>query len=301
MNIPGGDLNWPIEGHFTRPRKNSSSRCESSPRPWTLSTKTRRHAEALAEGLRALDEADDFLPKGSRLEADLCIEEIVAGHRTPVLKNTDFGRMTPMAAIQHYLTFAQNRLAESVGSEFAGSMALYAMGKLHRIMGRELPGSVVAADSKAVAVLQSSLLAQPNNAMAANELGTLLATSGRLEDARRTLEHSVRAWPTAVAWRNLAVVYERLGDSYAASRSSAEAEALAETLARANPPGTHVQTPSGDVQIQWVDAGEFQRTQSANAVYNHPQGPPAKKAAAVPKTAAGPGREPPKKSGFFKL
>ena len=257
---------------------------------------TRKHAQALADGLRALEEADDFLPKGSRLEADLRLKNIIAGHQTPVLKPADLDRLTPMTAMREYLTFAQTRLAEAVGSEFAGSMALYAMGKLHRIMGRELPGSVVAADSKALAVLQSALLARPNNAIAANELGTLLATAGRLEDARRALEHSVRSWPTATAWRNLAVVYERLGDPRAASRSAAEAQ----TLAAADPGEMQVRTPSGTVQIEWVDPQDFQKTQSVDAVYDRAH-PPAQDSAPVAKTAAGPQRSTPKKSGFLKF
>ena len=45
------------------------------------------HSQALSAGLAAIKEADDFIPDGSRLEANLDIAAIIRGHRTPVLKN----------------------------------------------------------------------------------------------------------------------------------------------------------------------------------------------------------------------
>ena len=42
--------------------------------------------KALAAGSTAMKEADDFLPSGTRLEADLDLPGIVANHITPRLK-----------------------------------------------------------------------------------------------------------------------------------------------------------------------------------------------------------------------
>ena len=49
--------------------------------------KTDVHGRALAAALTAMKEAEDFLPGGSRLEADLDLPGIIAAHATPVLKD----------------------------------------------------------------------------------------------------------------------------------------------------------------------------------------------------------------------
>src|SRR5262249_59168340 len=43
------------------------------------------HARALAAGLRALDEASDFVPQGVQLEAELDVRKVASSHRPAVL------------------------------------------------------------------------------------------------------------------------------------------------------------------------------------------------------------------------
>ena len=65
---------------------NSFKCCGALPKPRTLpliATITR----VLAAGLRALDEAEDFIPDGIQLEADLDVEIVASSHRTPVLQD----------------------------------------------------------------------------------------------------------------------------------------------------------------------------------------------------------------------
>ena len=93
--------------------------------------RTTAHSRSLAAGLTAIKEAEDFVPVGSRLEADLDLAAIVGGHRTPVLKTAQTDRLTPRTALSTYFTFAQEQLAAAAGREVAGSMALHALGKLH--------------------------------------------------------------------------------------------------------------------------------------------------------------------------
>ena len=82
------------------------------------------HSRALAAGLRALDEADDFAPHGAQLEADMNVAVMVSSHRTPVLLAA--GPTTrPAEAIALYHRFARGQLAQAVAGEQAGSMALY--------------------------------------------------------------------------------------------------------------------------------------------------------------------------------
>ena len=56
--------------------------------------KTKIHGKSLAAGLTAMKEAEDFLPGEDRLEADLDLPTIIAGHRTPVLKDADTASVT---------------------------------------------------------------------------------------------------------------------------------------------------------------------------------------------------------------
>ena len=67
-------------------------------------------------------------------------------------------------------------------------------------------------EGKAVVFYQSALIVDPQNFMAANELGVLLTRFGRWNDARNALEHAVAASGTPTSWRNLAVVCDRMGD-----------------------------------------------------------------------------------------
>lgn len=173
---------------------------------------TRKHSQSLAAGWRALEEAEDFLPQTGRLEADIDLATIVEAHRTPVLKTAPLETLTPLAAFQQYLTFAQEQLAQSTAGEVAGSMALRGLGKVYAGLRHDQAALIAAPEAKAVTLYQASLMAWPENYMAANDLGVLLARGGRLEDARRALQRSVQIQPAAASWWNLALVYSKLGE-----------------------------------------------------------------------------------------
>ena len=59
-------------------------------------------------------------------------------------------------------------------------MALHALGKLHAALAQKKGSLVVAPESKAMVFYQAALLVYPNNYMAANDLGVLLAQCGQL-------------------------------------------------------------------------------------------------------------------------
>src|SRR3972149_3922667 len=63
---------------------------------------TRNHGKSLAAGLTALKEAEDFIPSGSKLEADLDIPGIIASHSTSVLKDAELSAITPLTALKSY-------------------------------------------------------------------------------------------------------------------------------------------------------------------------------------------------------
>jgi tetratricopeptide (TPR) repeat protein len=217
---------------------------------------TSRHSRALAAGLRALVEAEDFLPKDGHLEAELDLAVISGAHRTPILRECDANAMTPLSAIQKYHTFAQEKMAEAVGREVAGSMALCGLGKLHIAISNQRRGDGIAsARSKAMVLLQAALIASPANHMASNELGVLLARNSRYAEARRAFEHSVAAHPSAEAWRNLALTCEQLGEMDQAYRAAQQTLAL-----RGNSKDKIRATASSRGAIRWVSPAELSRS-----------------------------------------
>ncbi len=220
---------------------------------------TSRYSRALAAGLRALVEAEDFLPKDGHLEAELDLAVISGAHRTPILRDCNVNAMTPLSAIQKYHTFAQEKMAEAVGREVAGSMALCGLGKLHIAISNQRRGDGIAsARSKAMVLLQAALIASPANHMASNELGVLLARNSRHAEARRAFEHSVATHPTAEAWRNLALTCEQLGEMDQAYRAAQQTLAL-----RANSQGKIPTTASSQGSIRWVSPGELSKSGGA--------------------------------------
>jgi hypothetical protein len=206
------------------------------------------HGESLAHGLRALEEADDFAPRGSRLEADIDAAAIIAAHRTPLLK--DEPTPTPLAALQRYYTYAQHQLAKAGGNLPAASMALYGLGKLQTASPQPTPQERRLRDPKALALHHAALLVDARNYEAANELSVLLARYGQLQDARGVLLHGLSAHATAAMWHNLAVIHERLGEIDLARRARHEQQLAARQ------PSSHPLASS----VQWIPPAEFART-----------------------------------------
>jgi tetratricopeptide (TPR) repeat protein len=187
------------------------------------------HGRALAAALTAMREAEDFLPRGSQLEAEPNVAGIAASHATPILKNelkNEQAKITSMTATQRYMTYAQEQFAAAAGQEVAGSVALHALGKLHVAMAKKKVGLIAAAETKAMVFYQASLLADPKNYMAANDLGVLLAQSGNYAEARVTLERSLALSPQSATWHNLAVVYRQMNMPPQADQADQQATAM---------------------------------------------------------------------------
>ena len=93
-----------------------------------------RRTESLAAGLRALEESQDFVPRGSQLEAEMNLEVICAAHRTPLARELNLAETLPSRMMERYHRYAQIKLAVAVAGEPAGSMALYSLGKLSSLL-----------------------------------------------------------------------------------------------------------------------------------------------------------------------
>jgi tetratricopeptide (TPR) repeat protein len=211
------------------------------------------HGKALAAGLTAMKEAEDFLAGGARLETDLDLAAIIEGHSTPALKNRDIDSLTSLVALKSYFTFAQEKLAQAAGNEVAGSMTLRALGKLHEELARGKEPGTKAAASKAVAFYQASLMVCPQNFMAANDLGVMFARNGNYDDARKLLEYSLSLNMQSTVCNNLAMVYGHMQLNDKARQAQQQA------LAAAQMEQKHMQNSSGATggRVNWVDENTF--------------------------------------------
>ena len=229
--------------------------------------RTSVHGQALRAGLRALDEADDFVLSGPQLEAELNYQAIIEGHGTPVLKLSRPQTLTSIEALRRYFSFAQYQLAVAAGHEMAGSMALHALAKLYASSEDNPTLTIVSAKSKAMTCFQAALVAYPQNYMASNDLGVLLANAGRYDDARQILEASADNCPHSATWHNLSVVYRELGMQQLSERaeenhrSSLEQE-LAQRNARS--PG------ASDPRVIWLSPEDFAKTYAQTADARQP-------------------------------
>ncbi|MCC6493506.1 MAG: hypothetical protein IT424_10840 [Pirellulales bacterium] len=242
----------------------------------------RRRTHALASGLRALDEAADFAHHGAVPDDDAAIAVIISSHRTPVAKSPGGEKMLPRQLADIYFRYAQVQLGASVAGDAAGSMALHALGKLYSQLGRMEPDRCPLADRRAFALQQASLLARPDNHLAAHELGVLLAESGHFDESEFLLAQVATRQPHPIVLRNLARVQRKLGREQAAQLSDRRAEQLASQNAAPDgpvvwvPPGTLAQSGNGPYPVSSAAmAGSLPGPQtSSENLAGRPQSPP---------------------------
>ncbi len=208
------------------------------------------HSQALAAGLRALDEADDFIPKGVQLEAELDVRATASSHRTPALPEGS-AKVLPHEAVALYQEFAQQKLAAAVAGEQAGSMALYGLGRIDAQLAARQDDDVRLVRG-AMSMYAAALAACPHNHLAANELGVLECRAGRPAEAVRLFERTIDFAPSATAYHNLAVAQQQLGLHAHAQANEQEAQRLA-AWERANG------TLSRRAGVQWVAPEELAR------------------------------------------
>ena len=216
---------------------------------------TQRHSQALAASLTAMKEAQDFVPGPGRVESELELASVVAGHRTPILKNVPAERLQAMWALKQYFNYAQDQLCAAAGHEVSASMALAALGKLHASMADKENPEIALADAKAIVFFQAAILVLPQNYIAANDLGVLMAHRNDFATARAALEHSVQVFRCSENLRNLSSVYRQMGEMRLAEMAARDAEA-AGAVEFARKRATH----AGGVD--WVDTESMARASS---------------------------------------
>jgi tetratricopeptide (TPR) repeat protein len=208
------------------------------------------HSRALSAGLTALRESESFIVRRGSDKGDLDVSFLVKSHSTPVLKDDSLGKMTPLAALQRYYTYAQEQLAAAAGREMSGSMALYGLGRITTVSRASGKATQMETVARAMVWQQAALLADPLNFRAANELGVLVAETGDLQRAKQLLLQSLASSNQPTTWKNLAAVHQDLGERELATQASSQATALAAKQL----PGTI--RPA----VRWVDPATFANT-----------------------------------------
>jgi len=208
-----------------------------------------RRSRALADGMRALDEAEDFVEIARGTGGGDRVATVATAHETELGKRGMVDGFTPWQAADVYLRFAQLNLGAAVAGEPAGSMALHALGKLDSRMASAADDGGALASRRAFACQQASLLARNDNYLAAHELGVLLAESGHYQDAETVLRQVALQRPDPIVFRNLAHVNRMLGQASTATQIERQAVALASN--RQSPMGVQLVPPA-----TFVGAGE---------------------------------------------
>jgi tetratricopeptide (TPR) repeat protein len=211
---------------------------------------TSEHSRALADGLRALDEAEDFVPDGVQLEGELDVRKVASSHRTGVLPGEP-ADVSSFEAVALYHAFAQQELKVAVAGEQAGSMALHGLGTTYARLAARGDDDVQLTRS-AMTMYSAAVASCPNNHLAANELGVLICRSGRAAEAATLFEQTIDVAPSALAYHNLAMAQRKLGLHGHAAANEFESQRLA-SLERAR---GEVSRRAG---VRWVSPDEMAR------------------------------------------
>ena len=216
------------------------------------------HLRSLKLARDAYEEAGDFYPKNSRPDQHVNLASVAAGHETRVLRNADFGEMSPARCVREYLAFADQEFAKALSGEDAGSRALYGIGRLEASPQTTSSPNASVRAYRAMALYQAAMKVSPSNFAAANELGVLLAKYDQTEAAIAAFQQSVNHHPHPTAWRNLAHLNGRLGRFELARQAEMEASRFASRSLTAP-------FAAAQPKVEWVQPEQFQRTFSPDA------------------------------------
>ncbi len=221
---------------------------------------TRAHARAIQAGLTAIEETKDFVPADTPHNVAINLTQLVATHQTPVLKNVDVTRMTRAEALQRYHSYATQQLAFAGGGSAIASSALYGLGRAECVTVAGASGRNPLGAPNAMALYQAALLVNPQNYMASNELGVLMARFGDLDSAGNQLTHSLSIKPQAETWHNLAAVYRGMGQPDKAAWAEGEREKLLAAPPASNAVAKDATDLGTRTNLKWVDVETFAAT-----------------------------------------
>lgn len=229
--------------------------------PSTLSARTPAVEAATRQALAAIERACTLCQKG--LVATAAAELRRTLNQIAQVLDTQEGTSAHSEALAaalaalddadhpHAAAAACQQMQAAVGQVPAASQVLQKLGQVQMLQAAAAAALSERCVPRAILLEQMALAVDPANWQAANELGVLLAGSGRWVEAREALLKSVQVHPHAAGWHNLAVVHAQLGEEDLARRAASERQLLAE---QDRP--KHRATPGGP-SVRWVDPATF--------------------------------------------
>ncbi len=180
------------------------------------------YTRALRDAIVALKEAEDFIVSDTETQIGLNVAAVVDGHTTRLISGTEAANMTAIGAMQRYFAFANTQLQIASGQNAVAAEAFYCLGKLHTTQAKFGANASKLDIAKAIVFHQAAIASDKTNFRSANELGVLLANSGRLQESQAMLKKSLQIQQLPQAWKNLAVVHQRSGEGHLAELAHKE-------------------------------------------------------------------------------
>ena len=205
------------------------------------------YTNALRDGIVALKEAEDFIVSDTESQIGLNVAAVIEGHSTKIISPEQAVNMTPIEAMQRYFAFSSHQMRVASGQNPVSAEALYCLGKLHTVQAKYGASPSKLDIAKAIVFHQSAIAADSTNYRSSNELGVLLANSGRLEESQQMLKRSLQIQQLPQTWQNLAVVHQRAGQQQLAHLAHQEYLLTSKAQMPNNVPAT----------IRWVEPGDF--------------------------------------------
>lgn len=216
------------------------------------------YADRLADGLKALDDAADFVASKAENSQVSILRQKISSHSTRLISPNDIGSISRIQALDIYCGYAQAQIQQAIGRSRAGSSALHALGKLESLSSISDRRYDWTRQARALVFFRAAMSCDPANAVCSNDLGVLLYEMGRLQEAQQALKISIELSSSHIAWTNLAAVHQQLAataETFEERERQARLSSLAITEAGKFGTGT-VRTSTASEQ--WATTTEFQ-------------------------------------------
>lgn len=163
---------------------------------------------------QALREALEFTSITRIANDSVLFKRVIQAHETPALKNAEVSHMTPMAAAQHYLAYAEVQLVEASQGHPWFSELYYCIGRALQMQAEENQWQSHALLQQALTYYRSANAIQPTNSTNSNQMGYVLLKMDRPTEALEQLLATINQPDCPVAaWQNLVQASSRLGDA----------------------------------------------------------------------------------------
>ena len=179
---------------------------------------------ACQQAIQALKESEDF--ETNSMTDITSVHRIVQSHQTPILHETVLDSISPAIAAQHYRSYARDAFITAADSHPWAADLFYALGKTYEKESQQDLSRQLTLLQHATVCFQAAYAIDPRRPQIANQLGFNLLQLDRLDEASRALQASIAAQPTANAYRNMAEVYRRKGDTQQMQVALHQASAL---------------------------------------------------------------------------